>query len=86
MTKRKNLSGFKAHRFPSDIIEYAVWLYFRFSLSLRDVEDLLAERVMGRFKLSRHVQQFLSAHDQINAYNSGGPIHMINPEVWQAAN
>ena len=44
MTKRKNISGFKGHRFPPEIIEYVVWLYFRFSLSLRDVEDLLAER------------------------------------------
>ncbi|ALI56546.1 IS6 family transposase [Celeribacter marinus] len=44
MTKCKNSPGFKGHRFPSEIIEYAVWLYFRFSLSLRDVEDLLAQR------------------------------------------
>lgn len=44
MTKCKNSLGFKGHRFPPEIIEYAVWLYFRFSLSLRDVEDLLAER------------------------------------------
>lgn len=32
------------HRFPSDVIAQAVWLYFRFPLSLRMVEDLLAER------------------------------------------
>jgi len=32
------------HRFPPEIISHAVWLYHRFSLSLRDVEDLLAER------------------------------------------
>jgi putative transposase len=32
------------HRFPPVIIQQAVWLYFRFSLSYRDVEDLLAER------------------------------------------
>ena len=44
MTKRKNPPGFRGHRFPSEIIEHAVWLYYRFSLSLRDVEDLLAER------------------------------------------
>ena len=44
MTKRKNCPGFKGHRFPPEIIEHVVWLYFRFSLSLRDVEDLLAER------------------------------------------
>lgn len=32
------------HRFPADVISYAVWLYFRFPLSLRMVEDLLAPR------------------------------------------
>ena len=35
---------FKGHRFPPDIIRRAVWLYARFTLSFRDVEDLLAER------------------------------------------
>jgi putative transposase len=38
------MNTYKRHRFPSDIISYAVWLYYRFSLSHRDVEDLLAER------------------------------------------
>jgi len=32
------------YRYPPDIIGHAVWLYLRFSLSFRDVEDLLAER------------------------------------------
>ena len=36
--------SFKRHRFPPDVIRYAVWLYYRFTMSLRDVEDLLAER------------------------------------------
>ena len=35
---------YKRHRFPPDIIQYAVWLYFRFTLSHRDIEDLLAQR------------------------------------------
>jgi putative transposase len=35
---------YKRHRFPSLIIQYAVWLYFRFNLSHRDIEDLLAQR------------------------------------------
>jgi putative transposase len=35
---------YKGYRFPSDIIGYAVWVYYRFNLSYRDVEDLLAER------------------------------------------
>ena len=34
----------KGHRFPRSVIGYAVWLYHRFALSLRDVEDILAER------------------------------------------
>ena len=34
----------KNHRFPVDIISHAVWLYFRFCLSFRDVEELLFER------------------------------------------
>ncbi len=36
--------SFKHHRFPAEIIRNAVWLYSRFTLSFRDVEDLLAER------------------------------------------
>ena len=35
---------YKRHRFPAEIIAHAVWLYYGFPLSLRDVEDLLAER------------------------------------------
>ena len=35
---------YKRHRFPPEIIQYAVWLYYRFNLSCRDIEDLLAER------------------------------------------
>jgi putative transposase len=35
---------YKRHRFPSSIIQHAVWLYYRFNLSILDVEDLLAER------------------------------------------
>ena len=38
------MNTYKRHRFPPDIISYAVWLYHRFNLSYRDVEDLLAER------------------------------------------
>ena len=34
----------KRHRFPPEIIVHAVWRYFRFALSYRDVEELLAER------------------------------------------
>ena len=35
---------YSRHRFPPEIISHAVWLYYRFALSFRDVEDLLAKR------------------------------------------
>lgn len=35
---------YKRHRYPPEIISYAVWIYYRFNLSHRDIEDLLAER------------------------------------------
>ena len=36
--------SYKRYRFPPEIIQQAIWLYLRFTLSLRDVEGLLAER------------------------------------------
>jgi putative transposase len=39
-----NPVSYKRHRFPSQIIAHAVWLYFRFPLSLRLVEEMLLER------------------------------------------
>jgi putative transposase len=36
--------SYRGYRFPPEIISHTVWLYHRFGLSLRDVEDLLAER------------------------------------------
>jgi putative transposase len=44
MTAKKGTSTYKRHRFPTEIISHCVWLYFRFSLSYRDVELLMAER------------------------------------------
>jgi putative transposase len=36
--------SYRGYRYPVEVISHAVWLYFRFNLSLRDVEELLAER------------------------------------------
>jgi hypothetical protein len=41
--------SFKRHRFPPEIIRHAIWLYARFTLSFRDVEELLAERGIDAF-------------------------------------
>jgi transposase-like protein len=38
------LLSYRRHRFPPHIIQHAIWLYLRFTLSYRDVEELLAER------------------------------------------
>jgi putative transposase len=44
MHRTASPSPYKGFRYPQEIISHAVWLYFRFSLSYRDVEELLAER------------------------------------------
>src|SRR5207237_2629210 len=36
--------SYRRHRFPPPIIQHAIWLYLRFTLSYRDLEELLAER------------------------------------------
>src|ERR1700730_15290445 len=40
----RSISLYHRHRFPGEIISHCVWLYFRFSLSFRDVEEMLAMR------------------------------------------
>jgi len=37
-------SLYRRHRFPGEIINYCVWLYYRFSLSYRDIEEMMAQR------------------------------------------
>ena len=44
ITERMKKISYSGYRFPAEIIHQAIWLYLRFTLSLRDVEDLLAER------------------------------------------
>jgi len=40
--KKKN--AYSGHRYPAEIISHAVWLYYRFTLSFRDIEEMLAAR------------------------------------------
>ena len=44
MTTASDSPDYTGYRFPAEIISHAVWLYFRFSLSYRDVEELMAAR------------------------------------------
>ncbi len=41
---KNTVPRYKRHRFPPEVIQHTVWLYYRFNLSHRDIEDLLAER------------------------------------------
>jgi hypothetical protein len=41
--------SYARHRFPPDVIRHAVWLYLRFTLSYRDVEELMAKKWPGCF-------------------------------------
>lgn len=52
---------YRRHRFPAEVIAHAVWLYFRFSLSLRMVEDILA----GSYR-----EQRIIITDKLKSYNS----------------
>ena len=44
MTSPADPEHYKNHRFPGEIISHGVWLYYRFPLSYRDVQELLCER------------------------------------------
>jgi len=44
MTPPADPERYKNHRFPSEIINHGVWLYYRFPLSYRDVQEILCER------------------------------------------
>ena len=53
------MPSYRGYRFPPEIISHAVWLYHRFALSFRDVEDVLARRGVdvtyeGRCCTNRH--------------------------------
>jgi transposase-like protein len=52
--------SYSGYRFPTEIIQQAIWLYVRFTLSFRDVEDLLAVRgiVVSYETVRRWVNQF----------------------------
>ena len=39
-----SVPSYKRHRFPPEVIAHAVWLYYRFALSFRDIEEMLASR------------------------------------------
>ena len=63
------MNTYKRHRFPPEIISYTVWLYYRFNLSHRDIEDLIADKV----SLSA-AKQFAPPEGSGSGWGSGGCI------------
>ena len=58
--------SYRGYRFPPEIIQKAIWLYLRFTLSLRDVEDLLAERgIMVSYSYRVRKSRATSAENQL---------------------
>ena len=46
--------SYRLHRYPPVVIQHAVWLYLRFTLSYRDVEELLAKKFNNSAKMRAH--------------------------------
>ncbi len=83
------MNTYKRYRFQPDIISYAVWLYYRFNLSHRDIEDLLAERgiTVTRESIRLWCIEFLAIHTRrLNRkYRAYGDIFYIE-EVFVKIN
>src|SRR5829696_1997695 len=63
--------SYSGYRFPPDIIQRAVWLYLRFTLSFRDVEELLAER--GIEVTYESIRRWVLAFGPVIARRLAGP-------------
>ncbi len=64
---------YKRHRFPPEIISYAVWLYYRFNLSHRDIEDLVAEcefSALSRQCLKRRLADMETVRKEVDAWTT----------------
>lgn len=67
--------SFKRHRFLLDVICYAVWLYFRFTMSIRNIEELLAHR---GFQVRREaVRCWVTEGDRVRPAGRGEPNPMF---------
>jgi transposase-like protein len=73
---------YRRHRCPPEIIQYAVSLYHRFNLCHRDVEDLIAERRMHKFKSMHQAQRFLGAHAAVYKLFDLGR-HLVSAENYR---
>jgi putative transposase len=76
---RTATASYKGHRFPVEIINHCLWLYFRFSLSFREVEELLLERgvVLSYETIRRWCAKFGQAYaNQLRRPRPGDKWHL----------
>ncbi len=73
--------SYSGYRFPPDVIQCAVWMYLRFTLSFRDVEELLAERgiVITYESIRRWVLTFARSHRATAAGEARETIWTVAP-------
>ena len=72
--------SYARHRFPSSIIQRAVWLYSRFPLSLRDVEELLAER--GIDSRRTYLWRAVDVEGEVLEALGSGPIKVLETQQF----
>src|SRR5712691_8741005 len=71
MTPPAHPERYKNHRFPGEIISHGVWLYYRFTLSSRDVQELLFERGIT----VSHARGFCATENSQPVHLSATPRH-----------
>src|ERR1700746_2082749 len=73
--------SYARHRFPPEVCRHAVWLYLRFTLSYRDVEDLLTER--GLIVSNESIRRWVLKFDPLIAKICGRPGRRLTPGgIW----
>src|SRR5271163_2559649 len=83
--------SYAGYRFPPELVHQAIWLYHRFTLSFRDVEDLLAERgiAISYETVRRWVNRFGPSAMQVWDTGVGIPEHqqaLVFQEYYQLGN
>ncbi len=74
---KKQTPSYQRHRFPSEIISHAIWLYHPFFLSFREVEELLAER--GITVTYETIRQWSYGQKTRTRYFRGFPLLLVQP-------
>ncbi len=76
------MNKYQRFHYPPEIIQHVVWIYHRFNLSHRDLEDLLSERGMRKFKSITQAQRFFSTHAEVyNLFNFGH--HLLSAKNYR---